>query len=185
MIELGRYHLTFRLDDSAAKKIKWRCDQPKGFYLASTQLVPSLGNIKNFLLLTNDKNEKKVLIPANSLAKEKDGVLSGKIKLDPDLANYQQKYYTYDLKTKAGQLTQTLEPTSTSASLHLAYCLMGAGRYSEAKHYLSLHKLPLRGDMHNELQILKRIAEMRNITQDHNPKAVALRLNAVFCMKKC
>lgn len=181
LIEFQRYNLTFKLDERDPDYVKWTCDQLPGFFLSAEQSVPPLGNFSHFLLLNNAKGVKKVVVPSLAIsAPAEGGLLTGKFSLDPDHDHFEQKYFIYDLKSKKGEIKQSLEPTSPAAFLRLAYFMMGSLRYVEARNYLTIHKLPLKGNMQEELGILKQIVHMRKTNQDHTPKAIALRLHAAF-----
>lgn len=176
LIDLDRYRLNFQLDISNPKNLRWMCKQKKGFYLSSHQFVSAMGNLKNYLVLRNEKGEKQVLVPLNEIEKTSDSAFSEEI----NLKQKTHKYAAFSLKEKGVTGKGQLIPKDAQASLQLAYLKLSTGRYRDARHFLQLSKMPLRGDLSKELKLLKKIVHLKVVNQDRNIEACTLRMHSAF-----
>ena len=179
-IDLNRFNLNFQLDDSNPKQLRWRCLQKKGFYLAPNQKVSVMGNLQNYLILQNDRGEKQILIPSVEINPEQksDFVFSETLSLKSSLESDSIGYETYLLNEKRQIGKEFFKPATPAASLHLAYLKLAAGRYGEARYFMDLSKMPLKGDFGKELEILKKILSLKIVNKDSIVQACALRMQA-------
>lgn len=202
-IELPRFGLTFEVKDVGGQK-RAVSNNYAGFFIAEKQYVPVLKDMSHFLLLQNAQGHQKVLLPRRKFYKELTNrfstaldTLFGKQELHIDSAHaILQHVMVYDLDAKTGQL----KPTSDESRLYLAMVYLWKMEYSldiyedesgNKRERLALVHNYLRGSESylrpykpGESEILDWIATMREENADHDPKALALQLHAVYLILK-
>ncbi|HEV8051846.1 MAG TPA: hypothetical protein VGP47_05065, partial [Parachlamydiaceae bacterium] len=123
LIELPRYNLTFKLHASDSKKSRWVCSSLGGFHLAESQFVPSMGNLKGYLVLENKNGEKLIILPLhmiNPKSSVKNLTFSETIDFDRAGKETEQRYVSYNLKNKGSSGQLVVDPANTEACLYLA-----------------------------------------------------------------
>lgn len=182
LIELPRFNLTFVLDTQNPKQPRWSCSQIRGYYLAANQINSTMGLLTGYFILENKNKEKQILLPLQFIDQEsspKNPVFSEKITKHRSLNESSQRYASYRLdKGKTGDLV--IEPTTAEAGFYLAYLKLAIGHYDEARYFLSLHRLPLRGSCDKELDLLRQTILLDTVNHDSTGPGAALRLHATY-----
>lgn len=184
-IELPRFNLTFIAKTDPRGKMSWECQEIQGYFLSEKQFIEPLAklNVTSFLKLENEKGENKILIPRQNLDKQSHG-----FKAERKFAREEniQKYLIYDYQRTAGRWERELK-MGPEEGLYMAFLALSSGSdegYRLARHLLDPNKFRV-GKVHEEeLEILNWICRSAQTTHDHDPKAVALRLHAVYLLNE-
>jgi len=181
-IEIPTLDLDFDLKNS-----RWECRQIQGFYLARDPYVEILGktHITQYLKLVNQEGEERVLLlkypPYRSLGSRTGSALHGRIAFDEASAFIQLMVVKKSARSEVKLLGDS------EALFYLAYRMLISGDeegYQAAREMLKEIHLPFQagksgaGSAEKELEILQWIIDLGMKNGDHDPRAVALRLQA-------
>ena len=175
LLEMPRLGLDFTFKERDKKPCAY-CSQYPGFFIAQHQRVKGLGDFKNFLLLENEKGEKKVLIQRKPILVQKKGTLSTEVSLDPKDAEGDEKSFkcfVYDVSEKGDVYTQNHEQ-----NLFLAYLHLGKKDYEMAQHYLRTRVEKLKAFTESEAELFSWIKTLHVNNSDGDPKSSAVYLTA-------
>ncbi len=126
-------HLALGLSFKVNEKQQLMCLEEPGYYLANQSSLEALNGMPNIIILQNDKNEKKYLVPAYSLKKgENNNAFMHEDIIDFEtLCNVSQPYYSYTLNNQNELVTE-----STEGNLYLAIIYRSLGDFERAIKYL-------------------------------------------------
>lgn len=205
-IELPRFGpngLSFDIKEFDGKK-RAVSNNFSGFYIVEKQFVPALKEMPHYLLLQNAEGQQKVIVPRRKFTKEighKRNTALNTCFLKPETdadSPYiiNQQSMVYDIDPKTGKL----KPVSDEARLYLAMIYLWKMEYGldsvidEFGHtherlalvqdYLVGSDSYLRPYTPSEIEILEWIATMREENADHDPRAVAVQLHAIYLLLK-
>lgn len=183
-VELPRFGLTF-----TPVKGQLSCDQFKGYKLAFGETIPPLGSFHNYLVLKNDKGEKKVLIPRygfkalDPLSKEFPDSLKPTYALDRRLRaedTGKMQYYAFDL------MGDKLLTASRTGNIYLANALTHAGELRQAFDFLKKYGYKLSAYSEEEKESLRQLVSSQKVNQSGEVAAIALRSYAGYLyLKNC
>lgn len=174
-IELPRFGLTFDSD--------LNCREFPGFRFKPREELSILGNYKRYLVLENDRGEKKVIVARQRfIAPNEPNPLIPLYNVDMGLRlsnKDPQKYFTYDLNPKG-----ILNSSSKEANLYAAQLFTLVQEYALASQFLRSYGPKLNAYTAEEKELLKTISNMNRITSDEDPEARGLRTYASYLLIK-
>lgn len=126
-------HLALALSFKVNAKQQLMCNEEPGYHLADQTSLAALNGLPNVIILQNEQNQKKYLIPAYSLKQgEKNNVFRHEDIIDFEtLCNASEPYYTYTLNEHNELVTE-----STAGNLYLAMIYRSIGDFARAIKYL-------------------------------------------------
>lgn len=167
-IEMPRLGLTFDVESGISGNLRVKSKQVTGFYIAERQYVKALGSFKNYLVLENDKGQKKVVIPLKKLDIKETGGLTTEIFLQKDFPkNYKfPPFLEYTINANG-----ELESSHEMANLGLAYIYAGQRRYKEAQQLLRVKSRKNKRFCKSELEMLTWIHFLFKSIGENDPKS--------------
>ncbi|MEI8124926.1 MAG: DUF3638 domain-containing protein [Parachlamydiaceae bacterium] len=161
-LELPNLNIQFDATTSVNSEIRWMCRQRPGYFLAKFQHVTPLETIavNQYILLENEKGEQEIFIPNN------------------DSSSTADKYFRFTYYVSK-TLDRVLKGSSES-NLFLARLALGSrspAGYSMARALLRPQKVL---DISSSDQAIKFIRSIILEDADQDPRAIALRLYAVY-----
>lgn len=180
-IELPRFGLSFKPEAGNVDRLT--CEQFPGFFLNSTASVKELGTHQHFILLENQKGERKVLLPQQGFAPpEKKEVLEPRYEVNHALGRDQldpQTFLVYDVQRNGKLVTRARE-----GNLFLAHVLITAQEYKKAAYYLRKYGEKLSHYSEKEAQTLAEMTNVDAVTGDMSGDGIILRLYADYLLMK-
>lgn len=179
-IEMPRIPLSFDIE-STKEGLRAKSKQITGFYLSEKQRINALGAFSNYLVLENEKGQKKVIFPFKDILAAHKGSLSSGISLSYYFSNVKSKFppfFEYTVNDKG-----ELETPYESGNLFLAHLFLAQRRYEKAYSYLKKSK-KLKLYSEREIYLLRKIRNHIEMVGDNDPKALALFLCSVALMNK-
>lgn len=179
-IELPRYGIQLKIIRQRAY-----LNSPTGFYIAERQRLPGMGLFHNFLVIENEKGERKVLMPRReALFTGKEGThpLSTQLPMDHSPTSKVEgapSFLLYDIDAEGRCFTTRREET-----LYLAYLNLGQKNYAACMEHLRKYVNDISGYSAQEKELLQWIIRMAREGKDHNPQACAAHLCAIACLLK-
>lgn len=172
-IELSRFGLSFSIKEHNGNKIAL-CNQVKGFRLAHKQYIPSLGIFKNYLVLENERGDKKVLLPQQAIREKlTKSALNPHIMLDRlETSATPQSYYVVDVHPQTGEL----HSKQTAANLYMGMLYLGVQDYARAQMFFEEKSKKLGAYTLEEQKVLEWAYGLQEKNQDESAHATALRL---------
>ena len=183
-LEVPRFDLHFTYDATKTPQ-QWLAKEHPGYFLAASQELVALDNVKGFLVLENRLGQKKVLICNQKIKPREPQDLSTDVSFDngdPTVDfSEKQKYYEYQV-AKNGALV----PTNVAARFHLATLYVAKASYSSAAELLILPHAEIqdRALDTEELEALRRLCDVsrKGKVKDESAEACAIRLHARFLL---
>lgn len=187
LIEMPRMNLSFAAVDSNEKGSRWECQEIKGFFLSEKQFVEPLAklNVKGFLRLENDKGEVKILIPRRNLQND-NRALASERKFDLKEKETKQDYLVFDYKSLKGRKERELQ-MGPEEGFYMAFLALSAATeegYQLARHLLDPNKLRIGKVREEEIELLNWTVRLAEKNGDHDPRAIALRLHALYLLQE-
>ncbi|MCX6991323.1 MAG: DUF3638 domain-containing protein [Chlamydiae bacterium] len=176
-VELPRFKLSFKPDKEGALQ----CQEHPGFFLSKDQNLSSIGSCKYALVLKNAAGKTRVLLPNQLL--EGDGSsesLGPQFKRNQFLKKDDSvdfTYFSYDLMPNG-----YLECSSREGYIYLAQTLAVHREYEKAAHYLSSFGEKLAAYSPTEIEALKNLAKIKEVTGDTSPNQIAIALYATYLL---
>ncbi len=181
-LSFPRFELEFDIKDNKAFSRKH-----KGFYISPKQNLPTLQPYENYLILENTKGDKLVLLPDQQFQKAgKNSSLSTKEKASLDRRTIMQRdgaaqsYFAYPIDP----LTNRLTPPSGAARFHLAMINLWNMDYTEAHKLLRGFGESLEPFTSDEVKHLTHIFDLKEASNDNDPRAIALNTYASYLLQK-
>ncbi|MBA3238120.1 MAG: DUF3638 domain-containing protein [Parachlamydiaceae bacterium] len=182
-VELPRFNLSFTYD---VKNSRLASDQfnEGGFFLSTEQYVSALGAYTHYLVLENDKGEKKILIPNHWLANLEDDreSLEAKHAINQNLApenDFKQSYGIYILNANGELVSGTKK-----SNLFLSYIYSAVQEYGRAAKLLRKYAVKLSSYSNEEELLLSNIIDLGEIVGDSSGNGIAARTFATYLLIK-
>ncbi|MBA3238118.1 MAG: DUF3638 domain-containing protein [Parachlamydiaceae bacterium] len=184
-VELPRFNLSFTYD---AKNSRLASDQftEGGFFLSPEQYVPALGAYTHYMVLENERGEKKVLIPQQWLKKLEDPKdresLEAKHVIDQNLAPenaFKQHYALYNVNANGELISETKK-----INLFLSYVYAAVQEYGRTAQLLRKYAVKLSSYTKEEELLLTKFIDLGEIVGDSSGNGIAARTFATFLLIK-
>lgn len=163
--------------------VKFKSDQATGFHIAEYQYVKALGDFANYLVLENDKGQRKIIIPRKEIWVIGKGGLNPLFRLTNDFpvsrGSQLPPYFEYTLNKKG-----VLESPHEAANLHLAYILLAQRRYKEAQTYLLDRAHKNKKYSARDAEQFQWIHKLETEALDNDPRSSAVYLTAIALLWK-
>lgn len=181
-IELPRFGLTFKasIHDSTI----FNCLEYPGWHLAKNQVIDQLGHFTAYLVLSNEKGQKKVIIPNQEFIKfsNKPEVFEAKFASDQKLQSHEIENVE-SLVFDVDPMGKLKTPTSLTAYT-LIKILLATQNYKEAAYIFRSYGEKIFELTAQETALLTQISTLGPITGDKSGEAIAFYLFASLQLMK-